>query len=97
MVKYVYELSFELPYTIKYEYRNNGLFASTLNNVVLMDFPAYSRLLSNFLIENLFKNTELKTLLFEQLDKSSLDKSEVTFLKISYEAAIRSEESKKTL
>ena len=45
MVKSLYELEINVDYTVKYEYENKGLYSSTLNNVVLLEFAGYARFL----------------------------------------------------
>ena len=46
IVEYLYNLEYQLPFTIKYQYKNSGLYASALSNVVLMEFDGFSKLLS---------------------------------------------------
>ena len=71
-MEYVYNMSFTATFTIRYEYKNNGLYSSTLNNVVLTEFAGFSRFLQAFIKENILNSKLLKDKLYKQLKNSRL-------------------------
>ena len=81
LVEYVYNLEFKMAYTIKYQYQNSGLISSALSNVVLMEFDGLSRLLTEFAAEALLDSQPLEDIVFQQLEQSGLDHSQVQMAK----------------
>jgi hypothetical protein len=75
MVEYVYNMEYTLNFTIKYEYKNNGLYSSSLNNVVLMEFPSFAQLLGRYINEGVLNSPQFQSFFFKMLDKSGLAKA----------------------
>lgn len=59
MIEKVYNAEIRKSFTVKYVYKENGLYPSALHNVILMEYKGFADMMWEFVKENVVLNKEL--------------------------------------